>query len=129
MKDSLQKTHRLVIVFGICMIFFCANNLFAAEWSLSRLGKTHTVNLSSSGNNSRLNISGHYIGIQNNSKFTGTVYQDRGKTLIHFVQLDGTYVAIHSGIKIDDNTFSGVFYDNSGNEAKKFTLSRGGFSF
>jgi len=125
MKNPLQRL--LIVCFGI-IVFLFSSSLFADEWSLTRLGKTSTVDFSTSGSDNRKNLTGHYVGTTNDSKFNGTVYQNRGKTLIHFVQTDGTYVAIHSGIKINNNTYSGVWYDNSGNKSKKFTLKRGGSS-
>jgi hypothetical protein len=104
------------------LIFFFSNSLFAGEWSITRAGKTYTVDLNTSGNN----FTGHYVGIKNDGKFNGTFYQNRGKTLIHFVQTGGTYVAVHSGIKINSDTYSGVWYDNAGNEGGNFTLKRSG---
>jgi hypothetical protein len=125
MKNPLQQLS--IVCFGI-LVFLFSNSLFADEWSLTRIGATYTIDISTSGSDNRKNLTGHFVGTKDDSKFNGIVYQNRGKTLIHFVQTNGTYVAIHSGIKIDNNTYSGVFYDNSGNEGRKFTLRRGGSS-
>lgn len=104
-----------VVVFSLIIPSFTS----AEEWILERNGSVYSLDIVMRGDN----ISGRYLRIDNNSTYQGVRYINRGKNLISLTQVGGTYVAIHAGI-LKGNRYVGTFYDNAGNEGKKFTLRK-----
>ena len=100
-------------------MIFILGFVLADVWTLERNGSTYKLDIVMHGDS----ISGRYIEIDNNSSYQGVRYKNRGKDLISLVQVGGSYVAIHTGI-LKGNSYVGIFYDNAGNEGKRFVLRK-----
>lgn len=90
-----------------------------SEWTLARLGKSYQVNFVQTGTQ----FTGHYLGIDNPSTFSGEILTGRGRTLVHFVQStkSNEYYAVHAGKLIRSDCIEGHWYDTAGN-AGQFSL-------
>jgi len=122
----------LFLLFILISDSFASSQEFSGTWFLSRdhildgevkLLKSDEINLKLEVNSHHNKFSAKYIGLDNDSIFTGETLSARKTTLIHFFQYDDSFYVIHNGHKIFENHYVGTWFA-SGNLSGDFELKK-----